>query len=217
MAHSRAWDDSYEALPTDDSYGYEIDNYIRQVIQDVRERMEIDHVWKIGTDTDGIHNKLTMPVQTTDPTAVESTGFVYTKDVDDKAELFYLDEDGNAVQLSDGGLGGAASGIIEQGNNGDELKVKVIDIGDWNMDSTNSAVVAHGLTLANIRGVQVIIRNDDNDNYGDIRGHSTTIDGYFRIGAVNINIYRVASGVFDLALFDATSYNRGWVTIWYKV
>lgn len=40
------------------------------------------------------------------------------------------------------------------------LKVKVVDIGPWNMDSSDSSSVTHGLTLANIRSVNVLIRND---------------------------------------------------------
>ena len=54
MAFTRVWDAAYEALPTDANYGYEIDNYLRQLTVDVRERMEIDHVWKVGV-TDGLH------------------------------------------------------------------------------------------------------------------------------------------------------------------
>jgi len=100
MSHTDAWDDSYENLPTDDNFGYEIDNYIRKLILAIRERMEIDHTWKDSVDTDGIHKKVTLPVLGSAPTAVESAVIIYAKDVSAKAVLFYEDEDGNEAQLS---------------------------------------------------------------------------------------------------------------------
>jgi len=56
MAFTRTWDAAYEALPTDNNWGFEIDNYIRQVIVDVRERMSVEHEWKNG-ENDGIHKR----------------------------------------------------------------------------------------------------------------------------------------------------------------
>ena len=208
MTHSNAWDDSYEVEFTDDNYGYEIDNYVRKLILGVRERMEVDHVWKVGTDTDGYHNKLTMPVQTSAPTAVGNTGFVYTKDVDEKAELFFRDEDGNEVQFTSGGK------VIVG-----ELTSKVIEIGDWNMDSTLTVNIPHGLTLANIRTIFTLIRNDIDsarhpldscDTAGVSRGNSWA-------GETNIVCSRTAAKLFDADIYDKTSYNRGWITIWYVI
>ena len=48
-----------------------------------------------------------------DPTAAAGVGFVYSKDVSAKAELHYLDEDGNVVQITTGGfLMGISAGSI---------------------------------------------------------------------------------------------------------
>ena len=99
---TRNWDEDYEALPTDDNYGYEIDNYIRQGRIDVRERLEVDHVL-VGSTNDGKHHKVTLPQQSSAPDAIASTGIIYTKEISGKAELFYRDEDGNEVQLTTGG------------------------------------------------------------------------------------------------------------------
>lgn len=41
--------------------------------------------------------------ETTDPTAVADTGFVYTKDVSSNTELIYRDSSGNVVQITSGG------------------------------------------------------------------------------------------------------------------
>lgn len=108
MSHTDNWNATFEALPTDDNYGYEIDNYLRIVWRAIRERMEIDHYWKATASTtdDGKHKKITLPVLASAPTAIASTGILYVKDVSAKAELFYIDEDGNEIQLSSAGSGG---------------------------------------------------------------------------------------------------------------
>lgn len=100
---TRAWDAAYEALPTDANYMYEVDNYLRQIIQDVRERMEVDHIWKVGA-TDGEHKKITFSAQIAKPIAVANQGFLYTKDVSAKAELHWEDEDGNELAITSGGV-----------------------------------------------------------------------------------------------------------------
>jgi len=106
-------------------------------------------------------------------------------------------------------------------NDGAVLKHKVIDIGDWNMDATLQASVAHGLTRANIRSVSGMVRNDADTAYfpitpgtfltstGEVGVYISSIDN------PNIVITRSTGGPLDNANYDSTSYNRGWVTIWY--
>ncbi len=98
-------------------------------------------------------------------------------------------------------------------------KVKIIDIGDWNMDATAAITVAHGLTLANIRTAEAMIRNDADTNYFPFTGaasFSTEIQGAVTlVDATNVSLQRLAAGNYDNANFDATSYNRGWITIQY--
>lgn len=97
------------------------------------------------------------------------------------------------------------------------LKSKTIDIGDWNMDITNSVTVAHGLTLADIRKVDVSIRNDTGELYPLIVGGTATgVEGGWIGGTTLVTLTRVTSGYFDgSSSFDDTSYNRGWITIEY--
>ena len=97
-----------------------------------------------------------------------------------------------------------------------KLNIKVVDVGDWNMDSTDSVSVSHGLTLSKIRSMSVLIRNDNDDNYLDFSASSaTTVNESIACGASNILLNRSGGSVFDSANYDSTSFNRGWVTIQY--
>lgn len=100
---------------------------------------------------------------------------------------------------------------------GAALHTKIIEIGDWNMDSTGDVSVAHGLTFGNIRSIQVLIRNDANQQMYpiDFNFLSTADAGYYFVNDTNISLTRTPGGTFDSTSFDSTSYNRGWVTITY--
>lgn len=222
MGHTNAWDDAYEAEFTDDNYGYEIDNYLRKLILGVRERMQVDHVWKVSTATDGYHNRLTMPVQTTFPDAVENIGFLYTKDFNGKAELFYLDEDGDEVQLTIDGIIGPIVGIsalgvdaiVEMGSNNYPLRIKVFT-GTWNMDTVGTKNVAHGLTITDIFAITVFIRSNANDIVIPLDTEGGTQDcGSSHVDATNIVMTKAVGEYFDAAIFNAATYIA---TIWYKV
>ena len=100
------------------------------------------------------------------------------------------------------------------------MNMKVIDIGDWNMDLTSSLNVLHGSTLSKIRNVNVMVRDDNDTNYHLLTGqfnYTTAIPegGIERITTTTIWLEREVGGLFDSTLYDATSYNRGWITIWY--
>lgn len=99
------------------------------------------------------------------------------------------------------------------------LKTKVIDIGDWDIDATGTRAVNHGLVLANIRAVDVTIRNDaDNGYYGMSReGTAGTGISINAISSTQVSLIRNNGSFFDGTDFNATSYNRGWITITYTV
>lgn len=102
------------------------------------------------------------------------------------------------------------------------LKKKVVNIGDWNMDSTVSVTVAHGLAdFKKIRAIDCIVRNDSDTTYANLLalapGGSQEPGGSAQfIDSTNITLVRKTSGTFDSTSFDSTSYNRGWVTITYE-
>jgi hypothetical protein len=99
------------------------------------------------------------------------------------------------------------------------LAIKSVNIGDWDMDTTESKNVAHGLSdFKKIRGIDVIIRNDsDTAPYLHITATANKDIYISGIDNSNIGITRRTSGTFDSASFDSTSYNRGWVTITYEL
>lgn len=106
--------------------------------------------------------------------------------------------------------------------NGSLLKTKIIEIGNWNMDSTVYVDVAHGLTLANIRTVTVTVRNDDgtaiyNSSYYNLLASGDNSAFGPITDATNVRCQRITGhSTFDgSADFDASPYNRGWVTICY--
>lgn len=102
----------------------------------------------------------------------------------------------------------------------DEYKMKVVEIGDWNMDTTLGVNIAHSLSATEwktVRQIDVIIRNDADGQYFKIEyPNSGNLDGAVAgINSTNISLERTTSGFFDSTSFDSTSYNRGFITFWY--
>jgi hypothetical protein len=92
------------------------------------------------------------------------------------------------------------------------LFIDTLDIGDWNMDSTATINVAHEIEdYHDIKSMSVHIRNDADDTIVVI-GTSEGNDAYFTIGTTNVALVRAEGGNYDAATYDATSYNRGWIT-----
>ena len=120
----------------------------------------------------------------------------------------------NGTTVLDSGTDGTDATFTGSVNS---LKTAVINIGDWNMDSTASVVISHGITLSNIRAVSALIRNDTDSAYTDLHYDNSagTINQGIGIASGSMTLYRSTSGVFDNTDYDSTSYNRGWVTITY--
>jgi hypothetical protein len=96
---------------------------------------------------------------------------------------------------------------------------KTINIGDWNMDTTSTITVAHGLSSTEwktIKSVNVFIRNDFDLENRILDGYNSSgTGGVGIIDSTNIGLERVTGGIFDSVEFQNTSYNRGYVTIQY--
>lgn len=105
MVYNRTWDDDFETLPTDSENISQGAKRIRDFKEAIRERIQRDHYMDpSGTDADhGEHKQITFHEPISTPAAVADKGFLYNKDVDDKVELHYLDEDDNEVQMTSGG------------------------------------------------------------------------------------------------------------------
>ncbi len=102
-AITQVWDSSYENIPADNDQASEGALRIRNLKRDIRERAEVDHDWDDTTDA-GKHLQVVFrdPLGA-DPGDVADEGILYTKDVAAKVELFWKDEDGNVLQLTDVG------------------------------------------------------------------------------------------------------------------
>lgn len=131
-----------------------------------------------------------------------------------------------------GGLGGLTSTVAELNildgvtstatelnlNDGAVLRHKVIDIGDWDMVATTSLSVSHNLTWTKIRPpISAMVRNDAGTQLYPVtlEPSNTTAISLWQVDPTVVRMTRAASGLFDGPNFDATSYNRGWITIWY--
>ena len=119
----------------------------------------------------------------------------------------------------------SATRFVQLSENGTPLgTLKILEIGDWNMDTTTQVMVAHGLTGTNwqlIRETSVIIRDDADSLYRPAQS-STVVSGAQAawpdaIDSTNINLERLTGGFFDSILFSATSFNRGWVKLWIDI
>lgn len=97
---------------------------------------------------------------------------------------------------------------------------KVIEIGDWDMDTTTTVKIAHGLSnYKKFRGTVDVVIRDDSDTYywrlDSMQASSGSCIGIDSSDSTKIRLDRVNGGIFDTVDFNSTSYNRGWVTIAY--
>lgn len=105
------------------------------------------------------------------------------------------------------------------------LKVKVVDIGDWNMDTAQTKQTLHGLTVSSIRSISAIVRDDSNVLFHPVTpapfgtaltGELEVIVGIYSSDTTYVYLERRTNGIFDNSTeYDASSYNRGYITIWY--
>lgn len=94
----------------------------------------------------------------------------------------------------------------------DGLHTTVIQIGDWDMDTTTGVSISHGLTLSKIRSISVIVYADAGIaiyDFNGANGESNTVVA----DATTVGLDRLTGGVFDSISFNQTSFNRGWITI----
>jgi len=99
------------------------------------------------------------------------------------------------------------------------LLKKMIEIGEWNMDATQTVDVdASPIIRQQIRDVTALVRSDSDVNYLPI--YYGLDGGYVGAGANQmISVIRKASGSFDNTNYNATAStvaNRGWVIVWYE-
>jgi len=103
MAHTRSFDKTDPADSEKSGLGAE---EIRELKEDVEERMDLDHFWDNDNDTsnvdsDGHHKQVTLEKKSTAPTAMTDAGIVYVND-DTIAELHYKNDSADIQITYDG-------------------------------------------------------------------------------------------------------------------
>lgn len=104
--------------------------------------------------------------------------------------------------------------------NPNALITKVVNIGDWDMSTAtgvDTVDVLHGVSdFTKIRSVFALIRNDANTRMDPLQTGCISPDqAVFNIDSNSIGLGRTIGNLFDNTSYDATSYNRGWLTIQY--
>lgn len=116
-----------------------------------------------------------------------------------------------------------AQGGFRTSTSGDYFKTTVVNLGDWNMDTSDSVTVAHGIAdYKKIRSVDVIIRDDADSAYAKLTGfrsgvYSVPDGGITDITSTTVTLFRTAGQTFDGVNYNATSFNRGFMYIQYIV
>lgn len=195
---------------------------------------QINAIAGAGTITGAITTYVTSNA-TADRVVVSNPAGKLTTSLTTSTELAYLQGVSSNIQTqinSEASTRSSADSNLQSQINsrvnsiGTTLNVKVVQIGDWNMNYSASGSqtksVAHGLSNhKKIRGISVIVRDDADSGYYSLQipdfFTGTVLAGVRSIDSTNINLSQMTSfTAFDSALFDATSYNRGWITITYE-
>jgi hypothetical protein len=126
-----------------------------------------------------------------------------------------------ATSVLSGNIAGAnISGSVASAANADKidgLHIKIIDIGNWDMNSNPFITASHGLTQSKIRTINVTIISDDGDMYNGLTGLSQV----YATSTGSIIIGRDGSGIFANSNFNDSistngiNFNRGYVMIGY--
>jgi hypothetical protein len=109
-----------------------------------------------------------------------------------------------------------------QVDNSIQLRTKVVEIGDWDMDADSSVPVAHGIAdFTKIREITAMIRDDADIARTPLNAFSSVSGliggGVLQAGATTVILDRLTGGGFDSTNFNSTGFNRGWITITYTV
>lgn len=99
------------------------------------------------------------------------------------------------------------------------LQIKTFEIGVWNMDTTASVAIVHGVDKDKIIAVNSYIIDDAAVNHTPFVGYfgvSGQYGGDTFVDATNINLTRRATGIFDSVSYDDGAMNRGFVHLLFK-
>lgn len=99
-----------------------------------------------------------------------------------------------------------------------KIKNKILEIGDWNMDTTSLVNINHGISnFLNIVSSKVSIINDLSTVIVSLEGYNGIgfEKGTYSINSTSFVLDRTTGGIFDNTSYDSTSFNRGYIYITY--
>ena len=133
--------------------------------------------------------------------------------------------DGMTVEATtfEGGLTGDVTGglVNSKGTSSSPIKMAVFEIGDWDMSATTSIDLTVGtITMTQITGTVAWIRNDANTSIQNLEFSASGVGNLggridIQPSGGHVELVRFGTGPFDSINFNATSYNRGWLHVWY--
>ena len=108
-------------------------------------------------------------------------------------------------------------------DDGSVIRCKPIALGIWNMQTTASIVVNHGLAALFSRFIHVsaVIRDDPGTSYYPLEFDPFSVS-FVPSGSVigwdstSISLARLTAGPFDNAIFSNGVINRGTLFVWYR-
>ena len=103
MAFAHTWNSAFEAIPADSANIAQGAQRVRDLKVAISERAKIDHRWGVDAD-DGFHTQVRFyqPLGSK-PTISGTQATIYTKTIDSVVELFYGDDQGNELQITENG------------------------------------------------------------------------------------------------------------------
>ena len=126
--------------------------------------------------------------------------------------------------FGDSGSGIDINGVALRNNSiktdGTFLRTKVLNMGTWDMQTTASISVAHGVDFSKIRSVSPIVVDDNGVFYYPIDFYLPAAGspaGAYRLNSTDVDLDRTSSSFFDSTSFNDNTINRGTVTITYEV
>lgn len=105
--------------------------------------------------------------------------------------------------------------LIDSTSELNDLFVKTLAMGDWDMVSDGVKSFAHGLDITKVVAVSGMLRNDDDSKRFPLGKGMPRTAYIIDIDATNVNISREPTSLFDSVDFDSTNFNRGWISIFH--
>jgi hypothetical protein len=163
-----------------------------------------------STEFSAIETAIATKADSADPTLTDTTNSTSIDAIYDEDDMSSDDANGLATQQS---IKAYVDSRVAS------LTTKVLSIGTWNMNSTASVNVAHGITLSKLRAiVNVLIISDTGTYYSmeGLAGGGYTTAQLITADATNITITRATNSTFETSSnFNGTGAGRGYVTIQY--